>query len=100
LQEARFNKQAAKEAGKHNSDLKMACVVLYEGNNTFGLVNKEKPTQLHTFVDSMQSVWPNSDEMYIHATKALNTQIRKLQDKLPVIQRHHKPGTPSVELYR
>lgn len=49
LQEARYNKAAAKEAGKDTLDPKMACLVLYQGNNTFCVAAKEIQTKLHVF---------------------------------------------------
>lgn len=54
LQEARYNKAAFKETGKDALDPKMACLVLYEGNNTFRVAAKEIQTKLYVFFKSMQ----------------------------------------------
>jgi hypothetical protein len=99
LQEARYNKAAFKETGKDALDPKMACLVLYEGNNTFRVAAKEIQIKLHVFLKSMQGSWPNQYEIFLNATKAEQLRIKKMQALIPITQKCSDPNDPQLEAY-
>ena len=100
LQEARYNKAAFKETGKDALDPKMACLVLYEGNNTFRVAAKEIQTKLHVLFKSMQGSWPNQYELFLNATKAEQLRMKKMQALIPITQKCSDPNDPQLEAYR
>ena len=54
------------------------CLVFYLGNKTSGLANKERPSQLHRSIESMQGLWSCEVKVHLFTAKAAETLLQIL----------------------